>query len=78
MPCDPDAADGDADQGGDLEEFETDRAAGGVGEPGRLEAGMEESFEQHIAHGGELQAELVGPHRRGRGVIPSALLRAAA
>src|SRR5260370_16366568 len=66
---DLDAADGDADQRADLEEFEADRAAGGIGELCRLEAEAAQSFEQHISHRGEPQAKLVGPHGGGRRAV---------
>src|SRR5712675_1283530 len=64
-----DAADGDADQGADLEELEADRAAGGVGQPGRLEADAAHGLEQHIGHRGEPQAKLIGAHGGRRGAV---------
>src|SRR5579871_4271414 len=66
---DLDAADGDANQGADLEELEADGTAGGVGQLGRLEAEAAQSVEQHIGNRGEPQAELIGPHGGRRGPV---------
>src|SRR5918997_1579558 len=64
-----DAPAADAHQGPDLEQAEPDRAAGGGGELGVLETDSAQGAEQNIGHGGEPEAELVGPHGGGRGPV---------
>src|SRR5690348_12395257 len=66
---DLDAADADAHERPDLQELETDGAASSVGERARLEAEPAQRLHQHIGHGSEPQAELVGAHRGRRGAV---------
>ena len=66
---DPDAADADAHERPDLEQLETDGAAGGVREVGVVEADAAQGAQQDIGHRVEPQAQLVGAHRGGRGAI---------
>src|SRR6266508_2990047 len=66
---DLDATDADAHECTDLEQLETNGAAGGFRELGVVQADPAQGAEQHISHGMEPQAQLVGAHRGGRGAI---------
>ena len=66
---DLDAADADANERADLEQLETDGAAGGLGERGIVQADAAQGAQQHIGHRVEPQAQLVGAHRGGRGAV---------
>jgi len=72
---DLDAADADAHERADLEQLETNGAAGGLGELSVVETNTARSAQQDISHRVEPQAELVAPHRgcdphRGRAGTP--------
>src|SRR3974390_1506161 len=67
--CDLDAADADAYQRTDLEELETDGAAGGVGEGSVGQADPPQSTKEHIGHRGEPQPQLIGPHGPSRRAV---------
>src|SRR3954447_14987855 len=62
-----DVAHADAHQGPDLQQLETDCAAGRTAELGVDEADAAQGADQHIGHRGEPQPQLVGAHRLGRG-----------
>src|SRR5204863_4185560 len=64
-----DAPEAGAYQRADLEELETDRAAGRFGELGLLQSNASQRADQRIGHRGEPQTQLVGPHRRCRGAV---------
>src|SRR5512143_2582805 len=51
------------------QQLETQRVAGGGGEPGMGQADAAQRGQQHVGERGEPQPELVGPHRRGAGAI---------
>ena len=64
-----DAPRADADEAGELEELEPDRAAGRVGELRVREADAPERAQENIGERGEPEPELVGAHGRGRGSV---------
>src|SRR5438445_5460024 len=64
-----DATNGDADQRADLQELEPDGAAGGIRKGGFGKADAPQRADQHISHGSEPQAQLVGAHGGRRGAI---------
>ena len=66
---DANAADADTDEGAELEELKPDRAARGPGELGVDETDAAERTEQHIGHGSEPEAQLVGTHGGGGGAV---------
>jgi hypothetical protein len=64
-----DPAHADADEAGELEEFEADRAACGVGELGMRETDAPDRADQNIGERGEPQPQLIGAHGGGRGAV---------
>src|SRR5271155_4926356 len=64
-----DAPRADADEGGELEELEPDRAARGLGELRVREADAPERADENIGERGEPEPELVGAHGCGRGSV---------
>src|SRR6266700_30027 len=66
---DLDAADADAHERTDLEQLEANGAAGSLGKLGIVEPDPAQGAQQDISHRVEPQAQLVGPHRGGRGAI---------
>ena len=64
-----DAPHADAHQGAQLQQFQTDRAAGSLGELRVRQADATQCAEQDVSHGGEPQAELIGSHGGSRGAI---------
>ncbi len=64
-----DAPRADADEAGELEKLEPDRAAGGLGELRVREADAPDRAEENIGERGEPEPELVGAHGRGRGAV---------
>jgi hypothetical protein len=59
---DLDAADTETNQGADLQEFETDGAAGRLGKVRVAEPDAAQGAHQHIGHRGRPQAQLVRAH----------------
>jgi hypothetical protein len=66
---DLDPAHAAANLGTDLQELETDRAAGGGGELGEPKADPPERLAQDVSEGGEPKPELVGASGRGGGPV---------
>ena len=64
-----DASRADADEAGELEKLEPDRAAGGLGELGVGKADSPDRADENIGERGEPQPQLVGAHRGGRGPV---------
>ena len=64
-----DAADADAHEGGHLQQLEPKGARLRTLKLGALQAKVPQQVEQHVGHGGEPQAQLVGPHRVGAGPV---------
>lgn len=64
-----DAANAGPHLGAGLQELEEDGGDSGIGELGTTQAGAAQGVDEHMGHGGEPQAHLVGRHGRGRGAI---------
>ena len=64
-----DAADAHAHESADLEQLETNGAAGGFGELRVMKSDAAQGAEQHVGHRGEPQAQLICSHRGGRCAI---------
>src|SRR5437660_10754881 len=68
-----DAANAYAHESADLEQLETNGAAGCFGKMCVMQPDAAQSAEQHVGHRGEPPAELIAPHRGGRGAIGLAI-----
>lgn len=67
--ADVDAQHADLDSCADLEQFQSQTLAGGIGQLGARQPDTAQCFEHHVREGGKLQPQLIGPHRRRRGAI---------
>src|SRR4051794_9151290 len=66
---DMDPAHADLYQRAELQQFQPDAAATGLGELGEGQANPTQRTEQHVGKRGEPQAQLIGPHGGGRGAV---------
>src|ERR1700741_2801606 len=66
---DLDASHADTNQGTEFQQLEADGAAGGLGELRMRQPDATERAEQHISHGREPEAELMGTHGGSRGAV---------
>lgn len=64
---DLDAAHGGANLGADFQQFQSDRAAGGVGKSGMSDA--TQGADQNVCEGSEPKAQLIGPHGVSAGAV---------